>query len=283
MADEPTVPERGRRLAQQLAGQECLRHDLGQEWAPCRCVMLTGQGVIEIRGNPAPRIGQPGGGTMRAFIIFRDRVSYAKRCLEAIMEADLNPVIVDQGSTWPPALEWLGWLESRGVTVLRHGGGHPREIWDWGPFRALCGDDWYLVTDCDVVPSEDCPADWPARLVQVLDGCPGFRKIGLGLRLDRIPEHYRWRENVIRWEANYWQNELSDGVYAANTDTTLAVYRPSGGGFGGIDGSLRTGHPYVADHLPWYEDLGSLDEELRWYHEHAEPGVTFWAPGQPQA
>lgn len=214
---------------------------------------------------------------MKAFIITRDRCTYAQLCLTTLAAAGLEPVIVDHGSTWPEALTWLDMLEATGTTVLRRGGGHPREMWNWLPFRVLAGVDRYVVTDPDVVPSDDCPLDWPERLGDLLDRYPGYRKAGLGLRTDRIPETYQWRDKVMSWEPQFWQTEVEPGVYAAGVDTTLAMYHPlTTHSVFGLDGALRTGHPYVADHLAWYEDLDELTPEIQHYVEHAEPGISHW-------
>lgn len=223
---------------------------------------------------------------MRAFVIHRDRAVYAHLCITALIEANLEPTLVDQGSSWPPALEYLEGLEASGVQVLRRGGGHPRSLWSWQPFIEACGNNRYVVTDCDTIPSDDCPLDWPARLSGLLDRHPEYDKIGLGLRLDRIPGHYPRRDHVLTWEQQYWDSPLDGAqvngakVYRAPTDTTLAVYPPLTGRSFGMH-ALRTGHPYVADHVAWYEDYGSLDDELRYYHEHAEPGISHWTtPGR---
>jgi hypothetical protein len=214
---------------------------------------------------------------VRAFIIARDRATYAQLCLTAMADAGLEPVIVDHGSTWPEALTWLDTLEASGVTVLRRGGGHPREMWNYLPFRILCGADRYVVTDPDVVPSDDCPLNWPDRLSDLLDRYPGYRKAGLGLRTDRIPETYQWRDKVISWEAQFWQTQTEMDVYAAGVDTTLAMYHPlTTHPVFGLDGALRTGHPYVADHLAWYENLDELTPEIQYYCDHAEPGISHW-------
>lgn len=215
---------------------------------------------------------------MKAFIISRDRAVYAQLCLTALLEAGLETVVVDHGSTWPEALAWLDTLEQGGITtVLRKGGGHPRDLWGWAPFRELCGEtERYIVTDPDVVPSPDCPLDWPARLGDLLDRYPGYRKAGLGLRTDLIPETYQWRNKVLSWEPRFWEFPVEDGVYAGGIDTTLALYRPLAECGFVIDGCLRTGHPYVADHLSWYEDLEHLSPEIEWYATHAEPGISHW-------
>lgn len=218
---------------------------------------------------------------MKAFIIFRDRVTYAHLCLTALTEAGLEPVVIDHGSTWSAALVWLEHLEAAGVPVLRRGGGHrPQSMWEWELFREACGGGRYIVTDPDVVPSQDCPGDWPARLSALLDRFPK-PKAGLGLRLDRIPLHYQRRDHVLSWERQFWQRPLADGVYDADIDTTLALYRPLGEVPGFSQSAVRTGPPYVADHLAWYEDLERLASDLRYYHEHADPGISYWTvPGK---
>jgi hypothetical protein len=217
---------------------------------------------------------------VKAFIVLRDRVTYARRCLMALLEAGLEPVVVDHGSTWPEAVAWLDWLEMDGRLVLRRGGGRPQAIWEWEPFREACGSERYILTDPDSVPSEDCPPDWPARLSALLDRFPK-QKAGLGLRIDRIPPHYQRRDHVLSWEQQFWQQPLADGVYDAAIDTTLAMYRPLSKVPYPSGDALRTGPPYVADHLAWYEDLDDLTPELRWYYEHIEPGIAFWtAPGK---
>lgn len=205
-------------------------------------------------------------------------MTYAHLCVTAMTEAGLDPVIIDQGSTWPLATDYLKGVESAGVQVLYRGGGHPRLVWDWEPFRQACGPaDKYVVTDCDVVPSDDCPHDWPDWLSRLLDAYPEYGKAGLGLRLDRIPDTYQRKDHVLKWEQKFWDEPVRPGVYKAPVDTTLAMYRPLGtGSFDITLSAVRTGHPYVADHLAWYEDYDELDEELRWYHEHAEPGISYW-------
>ena len=98
-------------------------------------------------------------------------------------------------------------MESAGTLVLRCGPGrHPRVLWTWEPFRQACGDERYIVTDPDVVPSDDIPGDWPDVLGDALDRS-GRPKAGLSLRLDRIPEHYQRRAKVLDWEAQFWDTD----------------------------------------------------------------------------
>jgi hypothetical protein len=211
---------------------------------------------------------------VKAFIIFRDRVTYGKQCYQAMQDAGLEPVVVDHGSTWPVALAWLDVLEASGAVVLRRGGGHPRDMWNWEPFCAVRGEDRYVVTDPDVIPSPGCPLDWPSHLETMLDKYPGLAKAALGLRIDNLPDCYSRKQQVTDWENQFWQDELDPGVYRAPVDTTLAMYRERSAFL--MDG-IRTGFPYVADHLAWHEDLEELPAETAYYYEHAERGISHWA------
>lgn len=214
---------------------------------------------------------------MKAFVIFRDRVTYGRPCVAALQAAGLDIVIADHGTTHPEALAWLDDLEDQGVTVVRCGPGHhPRDLWAHGWFRNACGNERYVVTDPDVVPSDDCPPDWLQHLGKILDAHPGVRKAGLGLRTDRVPTHYGRRDQVIEWERQFWQHPVANGVYKAPVDTTLALHAPLADGEAHTFAALRTGAPYVADHLAWYEDHADLPDDLRHYHDHAEPEISFW-------
>lgn len=200
-----------------------------------------------------------------ALVIMRDRVTYAKQCVEALTHAGLDVHIVDHGTTWEPALEWLS---NCGLPVHRRGDQHPRSLWEWELLEPIVGDNRYIVTDCDVLPT--CPPNWLEMMGMMLDVFPNRVKVGLGLLLDDLPAHYEYREQVHQWEAAY-QNFFSD------VDTTLAMYRPLGDQpeFA-LGPSIRMGLPYVARHLPWYEDSANESEELRYYREHALLGASHW-------
>jgi hypothetical protein len=82
---------------------------------------------------------------------------------------------------------------------------------------------------------------------------------------------------VVTWEQQFWTHPTEDGTgYSSQIDTTLAMYQPLPDRPHFTIEALRTGTPYVAEHLAWYEDLDNLTPELQYYHEHAEPGISFW-------
>jgi len=214
-----------------------------------------------------------------AFVIFRDRVSYARRCIDALYDARLDVVIVDHDSAWPSALDLLD--RARRLPALHDGtprlvrdtNRHPRDLWRLGgPIGAAVGPgERFIVTDCDVVPDEGCPGDWPALLGELLDRFPNVAKAGLGLRIDDLPDHFAHKARVIEWETG-----VLDGVYAegrarrGDIDTTLAMYRryePFA-----LGPALRTVAPYMARHLPWYEDTANPTPEQAFYRKYAEYG-----------
>lgn len=225
---------------------------------------------------------------VKAFVLTRDRVTYARQCIEAMEDADLDVVVVDHGSTWPPMIDYLGYLDGLAELyggappqVIRGENRHPRDLWRLGgPIMRMVGaDERFIVTDCDVIPDPACPADWPARMRATLDRYPAIRKVGLGLRTDDLPDHFQHADMVRTWEAQY--QAVADGgrlgpmatdggAVIADIDTTLAMYRRFEAFT--LGPSIRLRPPYVARHLPWYEDTLHLDEEHQYYRDHAEHG-----------
>jgi hypothetical protein len=112
----------------------------------------------------------------------------------------------------PRCIGLLRWKQQARWCYTEGGQHHPQSLREWEPFRVACGSGQYIVTDPDVVPAEDCPADWVDHLNWLLDQYP-HEKAGLALRLDRIPEVYQRRDHVLAWERQFWEHPLADGVY----------------------------------------------------------------------
>jgi hypothetical protein len=208
---------------------------------------------------------------------------YAEQCIDALDRAGLTVVLVDHGSTWPPAKKFAHFIRTTGSRVHFRENAHPRSLWDWDEFPHIVGAETpYVVTDCDVVPDVNCPEDWPEVLEKNLQTHPDLVKVGLGLRVDNLPDRYEHAARVVDWEARYWENYMGYGahgapLYSASVDTTLAMYRPLREipEFQ-LGPAARTGWPYVAKHLPWYEDSKNLSAELVYYREHAMRGASHW-------
>jgi hypothetical protein len=214
---------------------------------------------------------------VKAIVITRDRVTYAKQTCHALERMGLDVHIVDHGSSWGPMLDWLHWSE---YPVIRVGDATPREL--WGRLRSAAleqivgRDERYVVCDSDVVPSDDCDRTWLDHAHGVLDAESHIVKCGPGLQIDDLPYNV-FTDRVKEWERQFWVREIHPGVWSAPIDTTCALYRPLGEVPDFCLGpSARLGPPYTFRHLPWYEL--ELTQEIMWYRAHALEGASHWEP-----
>lgn len=184
-----------------------------------------------------------------------------------------NIIILDNDSTYPPLLEYYGNAKHR-VVKLGANVGH-LALWKSSLYKEI-ENQYYVYSDPDVVPSDQCPRDLVAYLLRQLEKYSNIDKCGAGLRIDDLPERYSNKKQVMEWESKYWKKEVAPGIYDAEVDTTFAVYRPYTNGAIWVAPAYRTGEPYVAWHLPWYEDSVNPTEENQYYMQHSKPGSSHW-------
>ena len=151
-------------------------------------------------------------------------------------------------------------------------------VWKCGKFKEIIDNNYYIVSDCDVLPVEECPLDVVKYFLGILQKYKDVTKAGFALKTDDLPENFIFRDSVINWEKKYWTRKEEEGLFDAPIDTTFALYRP------GIYPSnkkwwksIRTDWPYMARHLPWYVDSGILTEEDKYYQEQLTNRSTFWS------
>lgn len=214
---------------------------------------------------------------MKAIVITRDRVTYAKQTCHALARMGLDVHIVDHGSSWPPMLDWLYYVE---YPVLRCGDASPRDL--WGRLRTVTLEtivpvgERYVVSDPDLVPSLGCAdGSWLALAHAVLNEYSSIVKCGPGLRIDDLPFNV-FTDQVKEWERQFWIREIRPGVFSAPIDTTCALYRPWNTQEFTLGPGARLGDPYTFRHLPWYEL--ELTQEIVWYRAHALEGASHWEP-----
>lgn len=165
-------------------------------------------------------------------------------------------VLLDNASTYEPL---LAYLDSSPHEVRRSDQNYgSRRLW----LEGVPPDEWFVYTDPDIVPVDDCPVDAVAHLHELLERYP-TPKAALGLYLDDTPEFKSkaWERSLVAPE-----RYLEPGVYHSLSDTTFALHRPNAEFT--LD-ALRTGWPYQARHVcpAWYG--GELTDEDRHYLEHA--------------
>ena len=192
--------------------------------------------------------------------------------------------VIDNASTYPPLLAYLeaiGRDPSVRVIRLDENAGH-QALWRHGLLERLGITSEYVYTDPDVVPAEFCPPDVVAFLQSVLAADDRLVLAGLGLRLDDLPDTYRFKQQALDWERQFWLAPAGPGLFHAAIDTTFALYRPGSGYCGGA-AAVRTGWPRVAAHRSWYVDDARPSEEDRFYRAAARAGTSHWSvPVLPQ-
>lgn len=182
----------------------------------------------------------------------------------------VEPVIVDNASTYPPLLEWYAECPVRVVRLDCNLG--PLGVWSSGV--DLHASDYFGVTDPDLDLS-GIPVDCVEILCGGLDRYDDVKKCGLSLEIDDLPDTpvaARARE----YEAKYWQVRRDNAFYLANIDTTFAMYRGTRASWGGYGPALRADRPYTARHRPWYVTPDSVTDEDLYYWEHCKGGVSYW-------
>ncbi|MGI9577693.1 MAG: glycosyltransferase family 2 protein [Microthrixaceae bacterium] len=209
---------------------------------------------------------------MPVFITVRDRLAPLRELVDWLERAgSAEIVLVDNDSAYPPLLDWL---ESSPHRVVRVGANlGPRAAWLAGLVQAVGLDRPYVVSDPDVVPDQRCPLDLIEHLAGLLDRFPELDRVGPALRIDDLPADGVHTADVKAWEAQFWRYQIEHGSFIADIDTTFALYRPGRRRPGRP--SVRTGEPYVARHLPWYQ-VGEPDEETAFYRSRLDPTVNSW-------
>ncbi|MBQ6198614.1 MAG: glycosyltransferase family 2 protein [Bacteroidales bacterium] len=183
-----------------------------------------------------------------------------------------NIIILDNASTYPPLLEYYKTIP---YDVVHLGGNYGfMALWRTAVYKRFKSS-FYVYTDPDIVLDKQCPDDFMEFLLSSLKRHPSCLKIGLGIRIDDLPDCYKDKSHVVSWETQYWQNRVDDYLFIARVDTTFALYRPYCKGGSSPHLTYRTDFPYVIRHLPWYNDSNNLSDEERYYIAHSKT-ATHW-------
>ena len=208
------------------------------------------------------------------FIICRDRLSDLRQLVLWLEAAGMkNIILVDNDSAYPPLVEYLK-ETSYQVIETKKNIGHT-VVWKEGMAKTLFPGQFYIVNDPDVIPDKNCPKDVVSYLYSLHKKYEAYQKVGLGLRIDDLPEKYALKAQVLDWEQQFWKTSLEVNVFDAAVDTTFALYKPYTD-FYMLHPSIRTGKPYVAQHLAWYVNSEKINEEEAFYRLHASQDITSW-------
>lgn len=211
-------------------------------------------------------------------IVCRDLVSDLRLLVDWLEKTGHeNIILLDNKSTYPPLIDYLA-ASPHEVIRLAANLGHVSP-WVGQIVERFDKATPFVVTDPDVLPDDQAPADSFEYLQELLLRHSDYDKAGLGLHIDDIPSTYPYRDQVRQWEAPFWVKELEPAVFTAHLDTTLALHRP--GTPYKVTEAIRTGQPYMARHLPWYRNPFDPDEETAYYLNHRDVQIGYWNRQSP--
>ncbi|HQQ94605.1 MAG TPA: glycosyltransferase family 2 protein [Bacteroidia bacterium] len=205
----------------------------------------------------------------------RNRYTYLKSLVEWLKQAGYqNIIVLDNDSTYPPLLEYYTNCPARVIRLGKNLG--YKALWDsriFGEFRKS----YYVYSDPDLLPVENCPKDLVYQLLLVLEKYRSIEKCGPALKIDDLPDHYAHKEEVIHGvEGRYWKKEVEKNIFDAPLDTTFALYKPYAYGSAESCKAFRLGGAYCFRHLPWYENSNQAKEEDVYYASHASTSSSWY-------
>ena len=202
-----------------------------------------------------------------------NRLEYLQKLIRWLEKAGMMRIyIVDNNSTYRPLLEF--YRKTKYIVFRLDKNVGYEALWRTH-IMMLFKDQYYIYTDPDILPIDECPLDAVKYFMDILSQYPQYDKVGFGLKIDDLPDCYDKKQKVIDWEKKYLEKEIAKNLFEARIDTTFALYRPNMR-HQCWDKTLRTGYPYVARHLPWYEDSLNLDEESRYYYRTASESSSWY-------
>ncbi len=189
-----------------------------------------------------------------------------------------EPVILDNGSTYPPLLDWYA-RECPVPVLLLPGNFGPRACWAAEGFVRPPRSGYYVATDGDLL-IHGCPADVLDVLRGGLERYPDVCKVGLNEWWHDMPADHPMRPSVEAYLGPFWQRCRDGFWWEGNIDLTFAMYR-GGAPACAYGPALRADYPYVCRQAVWYMDLDHLPEDERYYLDHLDEQFTpgcVWTP-----
>ena len=123
------------------------------------------------------------------------------------------------------------------------------------------------------------PGDFLLGLLKQLDqNFKEVSKVGFALDISDIPDYFPLKEKVIKWEMQFWENEINENVYRANIDTTFALYKPRF-----LQNMIKTpfyegiriAGDFTAKHMGWYLDINNLTDEQVFYQKSSNKSASW--------
>lgn len=176
-------------------------------------------------------------------------------------------IIIDNGSDYPPLLEWY---QTNPCTIHRTDNiGHTAP---WQILGDVITNYDYVITDADM-GLLDTPSDTLLYLKNNMD-LLGLDKIGLGLNWGIVKEDSLYYNHLQSYEKKRWNSAHTNNIYDIAIDTTFALYKK---GTPYFVGGASTTYPYVARHYPWEfnQETYEKNEEFKYYIKNANTSSSY--------
>jgi hypothetical protein len=199
-----------------------------------------------------------------------NRLAYLKILLDGLKSRGYhNIIILDNQSTYQPLLDFYSNNKQIKVIRLSKNLGH-LALNQLPSLYNKIKYNFFVYTDPDLEIIKECPDNFIEVFFKSLNRKQNYNKIGFGLKIDDLPDHYENKQKVIQWERKFTLYPLSSLEFDANIDTTFSLHKPfSLVGVGYQYKCMRTNFPYLMRHLPWYENTNKKSAEQIYYDNTA--------------
>jgi len=204
-----------------------------------------------------------------------NRLTYLNRLITSLEKRGYkNIYIIDNASTYAPLLEYYRTTPYK-VFFLNENKGH-KAFWE-SDVKDTFKSRFYVYTDPDLEIVDECPNDFMKIFLKILWKSKYSQVVGFSLKIDDLPDCYKYKQDVIKWEMQFYEKKEGN-LFRAPIDTTFALHRPNVIGSRHSDMmTFRTSFPYQMRHLPWYEDSSNLSEEDVFYTVNKKKTIGHWS------
>ena len=205
--------------------------------------------------------------TIPIIIINFNRLTDIERLVDFLLNRrHTNIIIIDNNSDYPPLLEYYDKIKERvDVQRMNKNWGH-MVLWKNRKLYEKYCTGYYIVTDSDIIPNENLPANYLSTMIKYLNRNSNITKVGFALQIDDIPDTFKLKAQVLKCEEKYWKNEIKRNVFNAFIDTTFALYLPRYD-YNENDflNAIRLGGDFCSKHGGWYINHEDLTTEEEYY------------------
>lgn len=219
--------------------------------------------------------------TIPVLVVSYNNGVYIQNTVSQLQRFGITPIIIDNCSQDPDTIRLLGKIQHDGraqVIVCNKNFGHAVGFLE--PIYRLLPE-VFAYTDPDIEFSPKLPVNFLSVLAELAVQFSVFKAgFALSLTADEVlldtligcstykPFSFQKTFSISEWESKFWRMRLAHDsleVYAAEIDTTFAVYRKSNYRGNFLD-AVRVAGDYSAIHLPWFPRLDIMSEQQRiWY------------------